>query len=79
MKILKNKRCEELLDYERKYKELIGTSFTIWNGSRSRYGALLNMNKEEIVHRYFELNNAYIELVREYKKRVGDSNVKGKR
>lgn len=34
------------------------------------------MNKEELVHRYFELNKAYIELAREYKKRVGYSNVK---
>ena len=76
MKILKNKRYNELLDYEQKYGELVGTSFTLWSGSRSRYSALLNMNKEELVHRYFELNKAYIELAREYKKRVGDSNVK---
>lgn len=69
MKLLTNKRYEELLDYERKYTELVGTTFTLWNSARSRYSALLRMNKEEIVHRYFDLNQAYIELMREIKRK----------
>lgn len=74
IKILKNKRYKELLDYEEKYRELSGQCVTLWTGGRSRYKAFLSMNKEETVRRYFELNKAYIELVREYKKKV--SNVK---
>lgn len=74
MKILTTKRYEELLDYEQKYRELLGQYITLWTGERSRYKAILSMNKEEIVRRYFDLNAAYIELVRKYKKKV--SNVK---
>lgn len=74
MKILRTKRYEELLNYEQKYKELTGQCVTFWTGGRSTYKAFLSMHKEEIVYRYFELNKAYIELVREYKKKV--SNVK---
>ena len=72
MKILRTKRYEELLNYEQKYKELTGQCVTFWTGERSRYKALLSMNKEEIVYRYFELHNAYIKLVREYQKKVED-------
>lgn len=62
MKILTNKRYKELTDYENKYRELTGQLITLYTGKRSRYSALLSMNKEELVHRYLDLNNAYIRL-----------------
>lgn len=67
MKILTNKRYKELIDYENKYKELIGIRITLWTGCRSRYGALLQMSKEELVYRYFDLNKAYIILSKKVK------------
>ena len=33
-----------------------------WTGERSKYKALLSMEKEEIVHRYFDLYSAYVQL-----------------
>ena len=68
MKILTNKRNKELTDYENKYRELTGQLITLYTGKRSRYSALLSMNKEELVHRYLDLNNAYIRLF----KKLGD-------
>jgi len=68
MKILTNKRYKELTNYENKYRELTGQLVTLYTGKRSRYSALLSMNKEELVHRYLELNNAYIKLF----KKLGD-------
>jgi hypothetical protein len=64
MKIISNKRYKELLDYENKYRLLTGQTFTICNGGRSRYASLLLLEKEEIVHRYFDLYNAYVQLSR---------------
>lgn len=64
MKILSNKRYEELLDYENKYRLLTGQTITFCTGERSTYKALLSMEKEEIVHRYFDLYNAYVQLLR---------------
>lgn len=69
MKIISNKRYKELLDYENKYHLLTGQRFTLCTGKRSRYKALLSMEKEEIVHRYFNLYNAYVQLS---KKIIGD-------
>lgn len=69
MKILSNKRYKELLDYENKYRLLTGQIVTFCSGERSRYKALLSMEKEEIVYRYFDLYNAYIRLS---KKIIGD-------
>lgn len=69
MKILSNKRYKELLDYENKYRLLTGQIVTFCTGERSRYKALLSMEKEEIVYRYFDLYNAYIRLS---KKIIGD-------
>lgn len=69
MKILSNKRYKELLDYENKYRLLTGQIVTFCTGKRSRYKALLTMEKEEIVYRYFDLYNAYIRLS---KKIIGD-------
>lgn len=68
MKILTNKRYKELTNYENKYRELTGQLITLYTGKRSRYSALLSMNKEELVHRYLDLNNAYIRLF----KKLGD-------
>ncbi len=69
MKILSNKRYKKLLDYENKYHLLTGQIVTFCTGERSRYKALLSMEKEEIVYRYFDLYNAYIRLS---KKIIGD-------
>ena len=62
MKIISNKRYKELLDYEKKYRLLTGQTVTFCTGKRSRYGALLSMEKEEIVRRYFDLYSAYVQL-----------------
>ncbi len=72
MKIISNKRYKELLDYESKYRLLTGQTITFCTGTRSRYKALLSMEKEEIVYRYFDLYNAYIKLSKKLK---GDKNV----
>ena len=62
MKILLNKRYKQLLDYESKYRLLTGQTITFCTGERSKYKALLSMEKEEIVRRYFDLYSAYIQL-----------------
>ena len=64
MKILSNKRYKQLLDYENKYRLLTGQTVTFCTGERSTYKALLSMGKEEIVHRYFDLYNVYVQLSR---------------
>lgn len=68
MKILSNKRYKQLLDYESKYRFLTGQTITFCTGERSKYKALLSMEKEEIVHRYFDLYNAYIQLSKKVSK-----------
>ena len=68
MKIISNKRYEELLDYENKYRLLTGQTVTFCAGEISKYKALLSMEKEEIVRRYFDLHNAYALLSR----KIGD-------
>jgi hypothetical protein len=70
MKIISNKRYRELLDCENKYRLLTGQTVTFCTGERSKYKALLSMEKEEIVYRYFNLYNAYIQLS---KKLIGDN------
>ena len=62
MKILSTKRYKELLDYENKYRLLTGQTITFCTGERSTYKALLSMEKEEIVHRYFDLYSAYVQV-----------------
>ena len=69
MKLISNKRYEELLDYESKYRLLTGQTVTFCTGERSKYKALLSMEKEEIVYRYFNLYNTYVQLS---KKIIGD-------
>lgn len=68
MKIILNKRYKQLLDYESKYRLLTGQTITFCTGKRSKYKALLSMEKEEIVRRYFDLYNAYVQLSR----KIGD-------
>lgn len=68
MKIILNKRYKQLLDYERKYRLLTGQTVTFCTEERSRYKALLSMEKEEIVRRCFDLHNAYLQLSR----KIGD-------
>ena len=66
MKILTNKKYNELIEYKDKYQRLSGELFTIYTGCRSRRATLLSMSKEEIVKHYFDLNKAYIELYKKY-------------
>ena len=60
MKIIKNKEYKRLIDIENKYRELIGETFTIYTGGRSKRAGLLRMNKEELVRIIFDLNNLCI-------------------
>ena len=53
---------------ENKYRLLTGQTVTFCTGERSKYKALLSMEKEEIVRRYFDLHNAYARLSR----KIGD-------
>ncbi|CCX36446.1 unknown [Clostridium sp. CAG:1000] len=69
MKILSNKRYKKLLEYESKYRLLTGQTVTFCTGERSKYKALLSMEKEEIVRRYFDLHNAYIQLSKKNNRR----------
>lgn len=62
MKIISNKRYKNLLDYEKKYRLLTGQTVTFCTGERNKYKALLSMEKEEIVRRYFDLYSAYVQL-----------------
>lgn len=54
IKIIDKKRYEELIDIEDKYNHLIGQTFTIFTGERSRYKGLLSLSKEELVRMFFE-------------------------
>lgn len=67
MKIMSNKEYQKLKDMERKYDELSGQTFTYCLGARSRRGALLQLSKEELVRRIFDLNNVCIQLQRKLK------------
>lgn len=72
LKIIKKKEYKRLVDIENKYRELIGETFTIYTGARSRRGAFLQMNKEELVRIIFELNNQCIKQSKELIKYVKD-------
>lgn len=65
MKIISKKKYQRLKDIERKYEELSGQCFTLCTGSRSRRGALLQMNKEELVRIIFDLNDRCIKQAKE--------------
>lgn len=67
MKIINTKEYQRLKDIENKYRELIGETFTLYPGSRSRRGALLQMNKEELVRIIFDISNSAIQLQRKLK------------
>ena len=73
MKILSKKEYQRLIGIENKYRELIGETFTLYTGSRSRRGAFLQMNKEELVRIIFDINNYAIKL---QKKLLKDSDIK---
>ena len=64
-KMIKNKEYKRLLDIEEKYRELIGETFTICTGGRSRRAGLLRMNKEELVRIIFDLNNLCMKQAKE--------------
>ena len=72
MKIISTKEYQRLKDIEDKYNHLIGQTFTICNGGRSRRASLLQMNKEELVRIIFDINNFATQLQRKLK----DSDVK---
>lgn len=74
LKIISNKKYQELKDIENKYNLLIGQTITIWTGGRSRYKALLSLEKEELVHRLLDLNNICMQMHKEMLK-----NAKNKR
>ena len=69
---LSTKEYNRLKDIEDKYNHLIGQTFTICNGGRSKRASLLQMNKEELVRIIFDLNNYAVQLQRKLK----DSDVK---
>ena len=68
MKILSDKRYKQLLDYESKYRLITGQTITFCTGERSKYKALLSMEKAAIVRRYFDLYSAYIQLSKKVSK-----------
>lgn len=74
-KIIKKKEYQRLIDIENKYRLLIGDTFTIWTGGRSRRSAFLQMDKEELVRIIFDLNNKCIEQSKELIKYIS---LKGK-
>ena len=65
MKIISSKEYKRLKDYEDKYNLLVGQTFTIFNGGRSRRKALLMLDKEELVRIIYDYNNT---LIKAYKK-----------
>lgn len=69
MKILTNKKYNELIEYKDKYQKLVGEQFTLYTGCRSRRSGLLRMDKEELVRIIFDLNNINNKLK---KKLLGD-------
>ena len=72
LKIIKKKEYEKLVDIENRYRELIGERVTLYTGSRSRRGALLQMSKEELVRIIFDLNNMCIRQSKELINNVKD-------
>ena len=68
LKIISKKEYQRLKDKEREYDELSGQCFTLYTGSRSRRGAFLQMNKEELVRIIFDLNNVCIRQSKELSK-----------
>ena len=68
MKIISSKEYKKLKTYEDKYNLLIGQTFTIYNGGRSRRKSLLMLDKEELVRIIFDYNNELIKLSKKLKK-----------
>ena len=65
MKLIYIGDFERLKDYEDKYNLLVGQTFNIFNGGRSRRKALLMLDKEELVRIIYDYNNT---LIKAYKK-----------
>lgn len=68
MKIISSKEYKKLKTYEDKYNLLIGQTFTIYNGGRSRRKSLLMLDKEELVRIIFDYNNELIKLSKKLEK-----------
>ena len=68
MKIISSKEYKKLKTYEDKYNLLIGQTFTIYSGGRSRRKSLLMLDKEELVRIIFDYNNELIKLSKKLEK-----------
>ena len=69
MKIISSKEYKRLKEYEDKYNLLIGQTFTIFNGGRSRRKDLLMLDKEELVRIIYDYNNELIKISKNIEKR----------
>lgn len=65
MKIISSKEYKKLKEYEKKYDLIVGQTFTLFTGGRSRRKAFLMLEKEELVRIIFDLNNQLCELIKE--------------
>lgn len=68
MKVISSKEYKKLKEYEDKYNLLIGQTFTIFNGGRSKRKTLLMLDKEELVRIIFAYNSELIKLSKKLEK-----------
>ena len=70
MKIISSKEYKKLKEYEKKYDLIVGQTFTLFTGGRSRRKAFLMLEKEELVRIIYDLNNQLCELIKEREKEI---------
>lgn len=68
MKIISSKKYKRLKEYENKYELLVGQTFTLFNGGRSKRKSLLMLDKEELVRIIFDYNNKLIRISKRLEK-----------
>lgn len=68
MKIISSKEYKRLKEYENKYELLVGQTFTLFNGGRSKRKSLLMLDKEELVRIIFGYNNKLIRISKRLEK-----------
>lgn len=68
MKIISSKEYKRLKEYENKYELLVGQTFTLFNGGRSKRKSLLMLDKEELVRIIFDYNNKLIRISKRLEK-----------
>jgi len=73
-KIITKKEYNKLKDIEEKYNLLIGQTITFWSGGRSKVARLLELDKEELVKRYMDLNNIACQLQRKLERNKNNAN-----